>query len=126
MIACAPVTSAGEIDHRWGRARRVAIGEVRGAQIVRWDEVDVGWDTLHDEGTEGGHHARVARFLKELGVDLVAARRSARSDSGSAMPGRVRPSHVTVTRGSASRFRYHAVAGPHPAATQMPPSAAIA
>jgi hypothetical protein len=33
-------------------------GEIRG-----WQEFPVGWGTLHDQGTEGAHHARVARFL---------------------------------------------------------------
>ena len=38
-----------------------------------WEEHDVAWDALHDVGTEGGHHARVARFLKEHGVEVVVA-----------------------------------------------------
>ncbi len=73
MKVCVPVTSVGQIDPRWGRARRVAIADVRDGAIARWDETEVGWDTLHDEGTEGGHHARVARFLRESGVQLVVA-----------------------------------------------------
>ncbi len=73
MIVCVPVTTTGEIDPRWGRARRVAIADVRDGAIARWDEVEVGWDTLHDEGTEGGHHARVARFLQQHAVEVVVA-----------------------------------------------------
>src|SRR5665648_1289190 len=42
-------------------------------QIIDWQEFDVGWDDLHDEGTEGAHHARVARFLIDHHVDVVVA-----------------------------------------------------
>ncbi len=71
MIVCLPVNADGAIDPRWGRARRVAVAEVESGAIVRWDEVDVGWDVLHDEGTEGGHHARIATFLKTNRVQGV-------------------------------------------------------
>jgi predicted Fe-Mo cluster-binding NifX family protein len=73
VIVCVPVKPSGEIDPRWGRAARVAIVEVQDGQLVRWEEHEVGWDTLHDEGTEGGHHARVARFLQEQHVEVVVA-----------------------------------------------------
>ena len=33
----------------------------------------MGWDTLHDEGTEGAHHAWVARFLNDHRVEVVIA-----------------------------------------------------
>ena len=73
MIVCVPVTPVGEIDPRWGRAARVAIAKVDDGAIARWDEIDVGWDALHDAGSEGGHHARVARFLREQGTEVVVA-----------------------------------------------------
>jgi predicted Fe-Mo cluster-binding NifX family protein len=38
-----------------------------------WQEFDVGWGLLHDSGTEPSHHARVARFLKDHAVEVVAA-----------------------------------------------------
>ena len=41
--------------------------------IGAWQEFAVGWDSLHDAGTEGSHHARVARFLREHRVEAVAA-----------------------------------------------------
>ena len=31
------------------------------------------WDATHDLGTEGGHHAAVASFLREHGVQVVVA-----------------------------------------------------
>ncbi|MEO8208378.1 MAG: NifB/NifX family molybdenum-iron cluster-binding protein [Chloroflexota bacterium] len=73
MILCAPVTITNEIDPRWGRASRVAIVEVHDGDVVGWQAFDVAWDTLHDTGSEGGHHARVARFLQEHGVQVVVA-----------------------------------------------------
>lgn len=73
MVVCVAVTRDGRIDPRWGRAARVAVAKVRGPDIDDWQEFDVGWDRLHDQGSEGGHHARVARFLSENHVDMVLA-----------------------------------------------------
>ena len=73
MILCVPVTGTGEVDPRWGRAGRVAVAEVVGGTVRRWDEYDVAWDRLHDESTEGGHHARVARFVQEHRATIVVA-----------------------------------------------------
>lgn len=73
MIVCIPVTHDGLVDARWGRADRVAIVNVNAGTIEAWHEFDVGWGRLHDSGTEPSHHARVARFLKDHAVELVAA-----------------------------------------------------
>jgi predicted Fe-Mo cluster-binding NifX family protein len=73
MVVCVPVTDDGQVGGGWGRANRVAVAEVAGGRIVSWQELEVGWDRLHDEETEGGHHARIARFLAELSVDEVVA-----------------------------------------------------
>lgn len=70
---CVPVTTDGQVDHSWGRAPRVALADVRDGSLLAWEEVDVAWDRLHDETTEGGHHARVARFLRDQHVEAVAA-----------------------------------------------------
>ena len=70
MRMCVPVTQTGLVERGWGRADRVAIADV--AEDIRaWEEFDVGWGTLHDTGTEGSHHARVARFLIDHGVEAV-------------------------------------------------------
>ncbi len=69
-ISLAPGGAAGQ---GWGRAQRVAVVRVEGERIQSWHEYDVGWDVLHDEGSEGGHHARIARFLEEHRVQLVMA-----------------------------------------------------
>lgn len=73
MIVCAPVTSEGMIDPRWGRADRVAVADVVDGEIVSWLEVEVSWSRLHDEGTPGSHHARVVTFLRDHHVEAVLA-----------------------------------------------------
>jgi predicted Fe-Mo cluster-binding NifX family protein len=74
MRVCVPVTADGQVDPRWGRADRVAVAEVAGGEIGGWQEFAVGWGALHDQGTEGAHHARVARFLRDNGVQVIAVR----------------------------------------------------
>jgi predicted Fe-Mo cluster-binding NifX family protein len=73
MVICLAVADDGCIVHRWGRAQRVAIAAAEGGAITCWEEFDVSWDTLHDTGSEGAHHARVARFLREHQADTVLA-----------------------------------------------------
>ena len=73
VIVCVPVLDDDGLDPRWGRAARVAVAEVTGGVITGWTEHAMGWDGLHDAGTEGGHHARVARFLVDHGVQAVVA-----------------------------------------------------
>ncbi len=73
MRLCVPITATGEVDPRWGRASRVAVADVVGGDLQDWQEYDVGWDRLHDEGTDGSHHARIARFLREQGIEAVTA-----------------------------------------------------
>ena len=73
IIVCVPVTQEGLLDPRWGRADRVAVATVSKVGIDDWQEFDVGWASLHDTGSEGSHHARVARFLRDHRVEAVAA-----------------------------------------------------
>lgn len=73
MIVCLAVTPDGLLGPRWGRAERVAVVDLRDGGIESWNEFQVGWSELHDLGPEGGHHARVARFLKEHEVEVVVA-----------------------------------------------------
>lgn len=68
-----PVTEAGEVGHRWGRAERVAVAGLGEGSVRSWTVHDVRWDVLHDEGGEGQHHARVVRFLREHGITHVVA-----------------------------------------------------
>ena len=73
MIVCVPVTTDGMVDPRWGRADRVAVADVVDGRIMSWQEVEVSWSRLHDEGTPGSHHARVVSFLREHQVEAVVA-----------------------------------------------------
>jgi predicted Fe-Mo cluster-binding NifX family protein len=73
MIVCIPVNPDGTVDRRWGKARSVAVATADSGRIAGWTEVEVGWDRLHDEGTEGSHHARVVRFVREHEVTDVLA-----------------------------------------------------
>lgn len=73
MVICVPVDPSRRVDPRWGRAARVAVADVRDGAVTSWDEFDVGWDVAHDAGPEGTHHARIARFLQEHGVEAVVA-----------------------------------------------------
>jgi predicted Fe-Mo cluster-binding NifX family protein len=72
-IVCVPLAPTGDIDPRWGRAHRVAVAQVVDGVIDSWRETTVAWDIEHDQGTEGAHHARIARFLLDNHVDVVAA-----------------------------------------------------
>ena len=73
LLICVPIRSDGQVDPRWGRAARVAIAETNDDALTAWHEFEVGWDESHYLGTEGSHHARVARFLKDHGVEMVVA-----------------------------------------------------
>ena len=67
------VSLAGtQVGGGWGKAQRVAIARVADGTVTDWQEHDVRWDLAHDEGTEGSHHARVVRFLRDNGVQVVA------------------------------------------------------
>jgi predicted Fe-Mo cluster-binding NifX family protein len=47
------------------------VAQVTNGTIDEWQEVEVSWDRLHDEGTPAQHHARVARFLLQNHVEGV-------------------------------------------------------
>ncbi|SPT52547.1 Dinitrogenase iron-molybdenum cofactor [Actinomyces bovis] len=73
MSILVPVTADGQVEARFGRTPLVAIVQMQDGAIVNWTEHAVGWDTAHDSGTEGAHHARIVRFLREQEVDTVVA-----------------------------------------------------
>ena len=68
---CVPVTPDGVVDPRWGRAQRVAVATIAGGEVQDWQEFQVDWNTLHDAGSEGAHHARVATFLRDHGIEAI-------------------------------------------------------
>ncbi len=73
MKVCVPIGPGGVVGQRWGKADRVAVADITSGAISSWEEFDVGWDVLHDQGTEGSHHARVVKFLRDNRVEVVAA-----------------------------------------------------
>jgi predicted Fe-Mo cluster-binding NifX family protein len=73
VIIAIPVDATDQVAHGWGRAPRVALATVVDGAITGWQVHDVGWDVAHDEGTEGAHHARVVRFLRDNDVEMVVA-----------------------------------------------------
>ena len=73
MVVCVNMAADGQVGGGWGRSERVAIARVDGGRIESWEEIAVGWDRLHDEGGEGAHHARIARFLMDRSVERVVA-----------------------------------------------------
>lgn len=100
MIIAIPVDSADQVAHGWGRAPRIALATVTDGAITRWDVQDVGWDVAHDEGTEGSHHARVVRFLRENAVELVVA-----EHMGDGMVRTLGSMHLPVVLGAAGDAR---------------------
>lgn len=115
MVVCVPVLSDGQIDPRWGRAARVAILEVQDGAVAGWQEFDVGWDVLHDVGTEGGHHARVARFLQEHSVQTVVAQHM-----GPDMLHMLGQMGLTVRLGVSGDARQAAIAGSASSINEVP------
>jgi predicted Fe-Mo cluster-binding NifX family protein len=73
MRLCIPVDGDGQVDPRWGRAHLLAVADIDDGVIIGWWEHEVAWDLLHDADSEGAHHARVARFLREHAVQAVVA-----------------------------------------------------
>ena len=60
MKLTVPIDEDGQVDSRFGRAARMAVGTVTdGGQLADWQVYDVGWDVLHDQSAHGQHHARV-------------------------------------------------------------------
>lgn len=106
MIVCIPVTHDGQVGHGWGRAERVAVADVRGGEITKWDEFDVGWGTQHDAGPEGQHHARIATFLKEHQVEAVVA-----SHMGPPMEQMLARMRIAVRLGAGGKARDAVLAG---------------
>lgn len=99
MILCIPVTSDGLADGSWGRARKIALVTASDGKILDWKELDVGWDALHDEGTAGSHHSRVARFLIDHHVEVVVAEHM--GDDMAQMVGKLKIRTASGARGDA-------------------------
>lgn len=56
-----------------GRAPRMAVATLENGRLTDWRVEETNWDVLHDQGGHGQHHARIVRFMRDNGVDVVAA-----------------------------------------------------
>ena len=74
MIVMTTLAEGGTVGGGLGRASHVALAAVEGGEIRSWEEHEVAWDRLHDEGTEGSHHARIVTFLRDHKVEVVVAK----------------------------------------------------
>ncbi len=100
MIVAVPVDTTGQIEPGWGRAQRVAVGAVDSGELTAWQVHEVGWGDLHDTGTEGAHHARMVRFLRDQQVEAVVVERM-----GAGMKQVMTSMHITITSGAAGDAR---------------------
>ncbi len=71
MNVATPVDGSGNTAHAWGKAHWVGVARVEGDSVVEWDVYETDWDTLHDVGSHGSHHARIVRFLREHDIAAV-------------------------------------------------------
>ena len=74
QITCIPAADDGQVGHSWGKARTLAVATVQDGTVTSWHTQTVDWDVSKAQGTEGAHHARVARFIKDNAVTDVLAR----------------------------------------------------
>lgn len=74
MNVMIPVRPDGSVEPRFGKAPMVAVAQVDdNGHVTQWQTFEVEWDRLHNEGTEGSHHARIVRFLREHEVVACVA-----------------------------------------------------
>lgn len=73
MVVAVVVDEVGNVGRGWGRAARVAVAGIQDGALAEWEEHDVGWDVLHEQGSEALHHALIARFVKHQNVRLVVS-----------------------------------------------------
>ncbi len=71
-VVCLTTLANGQVGGGWGRADNVALVTVENGVVVSREDIVVGWNALHDTETDGGHHARIVRFLREHEVTDVA------------------------------------------------------
>jgi predicted Fe-Mo cluster-binding NifX family protein len=104
-VVAVPVSENGWVGS-WGRARKIAIATVQHGTVAGWEECEVGWDVLHDTGSEPAHHARVARFVEQHGVQAVVAHHMGRD-----MQAMLERMHLNVHLGTSGDARQAALLG---------------
>ena len=71
-IVAVPVGPNGQVGAGWGKAASIALAGLTDGVVTSWDVHDVRWDISH-ETDHGRHHATIARFLREHGVEVAVA-----------------------------------------------------
>jgi len=71
MIIGVTTTPDGLVGGGLGRAQTMAVADVRDGALASWTEIQVGWADLRGTGTEGSHHARIVRFVREHALEVV-------------------------------------------------------
>ena len=71
MIIGVTTTPDGRVGGGLGGAQTLAVADVRDGAIASWTEIEVGWGALRGTGTEGSHHARIVRFVREHALEVV-------------------------------------------------------
>ena len=104
-VVAVPVNENGGVGS-WGRASKIAVATVQHGTIAGWEECEVGWDVLHDAGSDAAHHARVARFVKQHGVQAVVAHHMGRD-----MRAMLERMHLSVSLGNSGDARRAALLG---------------
>ena len=66
-----PIAPNGDVGGGFGKAHMMAVGTIVNGEISDWQEHEVDWDRLHDEGPHGTHHARIIRFMQDNEVTHV-------------------------------------------------------
>lgn len=63
-----------EVGGGLGRARTMAVTTVNAAgEITDWQEFQVGWDILHEQGPHGSLHAQIAGFMRDHDIAAVVS-----------------------------------------------------
>ena len=71
MVICLTLTGDEAVGGGFGRAQHVALARAKDDGGFDVERVDVRWDLQHEGQAEGLHHAQIARFLRERGVEVV-------------------------------------------------------
>ena len=71
MVILATLAGKDTVGGGFGRADRVAVARLQQSGGFQVEEIEVGWGEKHDHHADGLHHAMIAKFLQEQGVDTV-------------------------------------------------------
>ena len=66
--------AGSEVGGGLGRARTMAVATLNTAdEITEWQEFQVGWDILHEQGPHGSLHAQIVGFMRDHDIAAVVS-----------------------------------------------------